>query len=766
MSEAFSKKIEPLRRTIEAGHRVSRQDALWLVEQADLVELGRLAGLRRERLYGRRTTYIRNLHINISNVCEGRCDFCAYRKDADDFGAFTMSPHEVWEYAETHAPEDVREFHIVGGLNPELIVADYVEILQGLKQRFPGVFLKAFTAVEIDYMARRAKKAPRHVLAELKDAGLQALTGGGAEIFAERVRKQICPDKISGEEYLSIHRQAHEMGITSTATMLFGHLEKREDRVDHLCRLRRLQDQTHGFTAFVPLVFHPENTNLDYLEKASARAILETIALSRLVLDNIPHIKAYWVSLGKKISRLALEWGADDLDGTVVRERIHDSAGAESGDGMSAEEMRAMIRDGGWEPVERGADWKNLPEANSARPVRSADKTEELLDAVAAGEHRLSAEEADWLLVRAPLLDLARAAHRMRMRLHPEPLVTYNVDRNINTTNACVSLCEFCAFAVKHKSADAWRIGREEIARKIEELYKVYDEIAGKKADGPRNPKPQILLQGGLDPQLRLDYYTDLFQWMRERWPDLHIHALSPPEIHFLAEQAGISWGQCIKRLHAAGLDSIPGGGAEILADRVRKRVSPHKCHVADWIGIMRVAHHEGLRTTATMVIGLGEFPRERIEHLERIRALQDETQGFTAFIPWTFQPMHTPIHEKIATTSHQPSAETGNRHSVRIPVMEQYGASCVAYLRILAVARLFLDNVENLQASWLTQGSAIAQMALLFGANDMGSTMLEENVVAAAGRRFRLGPDQIEALILDLDLEPARRDFFYSIKV
>jgi cyclic dehypoxanthinyl futalosine synthase len=270
-------------------------------------------------------------------------------------------------------------------------------------------------------------------------------------------------------------------------------------------------------------------------------------------------------------------------------------------------------------------------------------------------------------------------------------------------------------------------------------------------------------MQGGLSPELDLAWYEDLFRWMRGRWPDLHVHALSPPEIHHLAQEAGVGWRQVIVRLREAGLDSIPGGGAEILSSRLRRAISPRKCDVADWIGVMRAAHEEGLRTTATMVIGLGETLAERVEHLERLRLLQDETGGFTAFIVWTFQPRNTALGRKRENAGHylpdrsDPSDRSDSPDRVLNP------GAC-EYLRTLAVARLYLDNFENLQASWVTQGRDIAQLALLFGANDLGSTMLEENVVAAAGARFRLSARDLENLTLDLGLKPARRDFYYRV--
>jgi aminodeoxyfutalosine synthase len=759
---------------VASGCRVSAEDAVELARSVNLIELGALAHARRLALHDSRAYFVSNLHINLTNICVNRCGFCAYRKDKDSPGAYVMSPEEVWRHAETRAPRRVAEFHIVSGLNPELRLADLETILKGLRERWPNAALKAFTAVEIDFIARNEGLDPAAVLTRLKAAGLQSLTGGGAEIFSPRARRLLCPEKLDAEGWLATHRLAHGLGLSSTATMLFGHVESLEERVDHLVRLRALQDETRGFSAFVPLVFHPENTQLSGLPRATGRLVLETVALARLLLDNIPHIKAYWVSLGQKTAQLALHWGADDLDGTVVREQIHDSAGAQSAAGLTGEALRRLIRDAGFHPVERDGFYRPIHEAPAhkakpagSRPADHSDReTRKLLDEVAAGERRLNAAEADWLLARAELHDLARAAHAMRKRLHPEPAVTYNVDRNINTSNGCESLCEFCAFARPVNSPQVWRATREEIAEKIDELYQVGDRLAGRTAsdETPRRPKPQVLMQGGLDPALDIRWYLELFRWMRERWPDLHIHALSPPEIRHLAERAGVGWSQAIRLLREAGLDSIPGGGAEILCDRVRRLVSPNKCDTADWIGVMRVAHHEGLRSTATMVIGLGEFLRERIEHLERLRALQDETGGFTAFIPWTFQASNTPLLRKSEEAARsQANQGPGPSGQTRIPVEERFGASGIEYLRLLAVSRLFLDNIPNLQASWVTQGAEIAQTALLFGANDLGGAMLEENVVAAAGTRFRLSVPQLESLITDLGMRPTRRDYYYN---
>jgi cyclic dehypoxanthinyl futalosine synthase len=347
----------------------------------------------------------------------------------------------------------------------------------------------------------------------------------------------------------------------------------------------------------------------------------------------------------------------------------------------------------------------------------------DLLDRAAAGE-RLSEAGALALLESPDLTALGAAADRARWRLHPEPAVTYNVDLNLNYTNVCVTGCGFCAFSRPPGHPEAYVRSREELRERIGMLLR---------AGGS-----QVLLQGGHHPDLPLAWYEDLLRWLKSEFR-LHLHAFSPPEIVHVARIAGIPVADVIRRLRAAGLDSIPGGGAEILADRPRRLLSPRKCTADAWVDVMREAHRQGLRTTATMMFGHVETAAERVEHLRRIRDLQDETGGFTAFIPWTFQSPHTPMGDG------RPMAG---------------GAE---YLKMLAVGRLFLDNIPNLQASWLTQGPKIAQLALRFGANDVGGTILEENVVGAAGCGAILPREEIERIIADLGLVPRRRNFFYE---
>ncbi|MDR1857574.1 MAG: dehypoxanthine futalosine cyclase [Desulfovibrio sp.] len=338
---------------------------------------------------------------------------------------------------------------------------------------------------------------------------------------------------------------------------------------------------------------------------------------------------------------------------------------------------------------------------------------------------RLDRKQAERLYLHASLHTLARLAHTVRLRLHPDPVVTFVGDRNVNYSNVCVCGCRFCAFFRPPGSPEAYVISREEMAEKVEETLR----LGG----------TQLLLQGGHHPDLPLEWYEDLLRWLRANWPGLHIHAFSPPEVHFWSQRFGLTVREVLRRLKAAGLDSLPGGGAEILSNEERRRVSPNKCTADEWLEVMEIAHGLGMRTTATMMFGHGEAPGRRLDHLFAIRDLQDRTGGFTAFIPWTFQPDNTAIRD------------------VRpLPAP--------AYLRLLAVGRLVLDNFPNIQASWVTMGPEVAQLALFHGANDFGSLMIEENVVAAAGVCHRMTRDQILAVIRACGFTPAQRTMDYAI--
>ncbi|MGH9404809.1 MAG: aminofutalosine synthase MqnE [Terriglobia bacterium] len=348
--------LKPIAEKVYAGERLSLDDGVALFRSNDLLTIGELAHHVRRKLHGRRTYFNVNRHINPTNVCVASCRLCAFGRKADVPGAYTMSLGDAFRTAGQGWTEAITEFHIVGGLHPDLPFQYYVDLIAGLKQRFPSVHLKAFTAVEIGYYSQQAKLSYREILATLKDAGLGSISGGGAEIFAPATRRRICDHKIGAHAWLKVHRTAHELGLHSTATMLYGHVESCEDRVDHLLQLRGLQDQTRGFMTFIPLKFHAENTELgkdiDYRD-TTGFTDLKAIAVSRLLLDNFPHVKAYWIMLTPRVAQVALRFGADDIDGTVVEEKIYHDAGAKTPQVMTRHQLVRLITEAGLEPCER-----------------------------------------------------------------------------------------------------------------------------------------------------------------------------------------------------------------------------------------------------------------------------------------------------------------------------------------------------------------------------------------------------------------------------
>jgi aminodeoxyfutalosine synthase len=354
---------------VEAGERLSYDDGVAMFRSSDILALGYMANLVRERMHGDVTYFNVNRHINPTDVCVAACRLCAFGKRAKDPTAYTMSLEQVWEVAGKGYAEAVTEFHIVGGLHPELSLDWFCTMIAGLKERYPGVHLKAFTMVEIAYLAKRARISIRETLERLKAAGIDSMPGGGAEVFSERVRRIICDHKIDGDEWLETARIAHEIGLKSNCTMLYGHLETAEDRADHLVKLRNLQDETHGFVTFIPLAFHPANTALAHLPTTSGFDDIKQIAVSRLMLDNIPHIKAYWIMMTPGVAQIAQRFGANDIDGTVVEEKIYHDAGATTAQHLRRQDLLRLIREAGREPVERDTAYRPVERTESAFTV-------------------------------------------------------------------------------------------------------------------------------------------------------------------------------------------------------------------------------------------------------------------------------------------------------------------------------------------------------------------------------------------------------------
>lgn len=365
-----------IREKVLAGQRLSAEEGEFLYASDDLLQVGELANIVRERLNGNNCYYNVNTHLNPTNVCVYKCIFCAFRSDLKDPRGYVMSDDQIRDRAAEAHGRGVTEMHIVGGLHHRKDFDWYKNILRVIHESFPSIHLKAYTAVEIDWFKRITGMSYRRVLEELKEVGLGSLPGGGAEIFHPDVRDEICEHKADTDNWLNIHREAHQLGLRSNATMLYGHIENAHHRIDHMLRLRELQDETGGFQTFIPLAFHPDNTKMSHIPKPSIMQDLKTMAVSRLMLDNFDHIKAYWIMLGVGTAQLSLAFGADDLDGTVVHELIYHDAGAETPEVMTVADLRRLIEEAGRRPVERDTLYREV--------LREGDNSWQLGEKIAA----------------------------------------------------------------------------------------------------------------------------------------------------------------------------------------------------------------------------------------------------------------------------------------------------------------------------------------------------------------------------------------------
>ena len=756
-----------------AGERLSFNDGLRLLRCPNLTAVGALANLVRERLNGNAAYWVRNRHINYTNICTKQCKFCGFYAKPDGPNPYVLTPEDVHRKL-SELPEPPTEIHIVGGVNPSLPYSYYLDLLKAAKDACPSAHIKAFTMVELDQIVRAARAPIQDVLQQLKSAGLSSMPGGGAEVMSERLHTQLFSRKIGPTEWLSLSKEAHLAGIPTNATILYGHLETDEERIQHLIRLRDLQDETGGFLAFVPLAFDPSHTELAHLPRPTGYLDLRMVAVSRLMLDNIRHIKSFWVMVSPAVAQVSLRYGADDIDGTVVEYEITDIEGKGKKQSLTKKQLLQLIHEAGRVPVERDALYNpinpspkpdasppeaarqsNQPRSASANCFVVPDPLARIAEKVFSGK-RLSYEDGVALITCPDLTFLSLLADHVRWRKHPEPIVTFTIGRNINYTNICCAQCRFCAFHRKPGDPEGYVLTTDELLAKIDELVKA----------GGR----EVLLQGGLNPYLKIDYFENLFRTIKQHY-DVDLHALSSSEINHLARISGLSVEETLVRLRSAGLDTIPGA-AEMLVDEVRRQISPGKETTQEWLNLMRTAHKLGIRTTATMMYGSLDTPPQRIEHLLRVRELQDETGGFTAFIPWNFQPDGTRLQEVL--TNQQGLIERQN--FLQEVLTNQQGlierqnflsvnkTSSFEYLRTVAVSRLMLDNIDNIQASWVTQGPKIAQISLRYGVNDFGSTMMEENVVRAAGTRFLMPIEEIRRLIIDAGYTPRIRDTLYRL--
>jgi len=366
--DSFPEDLQVLADKISRDERLDADDALLCFSTPHLLHLGRLANHVRRQLHGDIAYFNLNRHINPTNICvyTYNCKFCSFAALPDEDHAWQMSHEEVYQHAADQGGHEVTEFHIVGGLHPELSLDWYLEMLSGLQERFPQAHLKAFTAIEVGWFAKLEKLSIEEVLIRLRDAGLGSLPGGGAEIFHSEVREIICDGKLDADEWIEVHRTAHRLGIPSNCTMLYGHVEKPEHRVDHLLRLRQLQDETGGFNAFIPLAYHPENNYMGLEYHTTGSEDLRHIATARLVLDNIAHIKAYWIMITPKLAQVALSFGADDIDGTVVEETIYHMAGSETREYLTRTELERIVTEAGFVPVERDTLYNPIDEPAAA----------------------------------------------------------------------------------------------------------------------------------------------------------------------------------------------------------------------------------------------------------------------------------------------------------------------------------------------------------------------------------------------------------------
>ncbi len=738
--------------------RISTDEAMDLLTGAATAELVGRADEIRRRLHGRRTHFVHSLNINPTNVCENRCELCAFWREPDAEGAYVMTLDQARQRMVEALGWELTDLHIVGGLTPSLDLSFYESFMRMAREILPAVRVQGMTAVEIQYLANQAHLSVTVTLSRLKDAGMGTLSGGGAEIFAPAVRGRICGNKISAEQWLAVHEQAHALGLPTNATMLYGHIESPADIIDHLARLRDLQDRTGGFRAFIPLPFHVSGTRLPVERGPGGHTVTRVVALARIFLDNFPHVRVLANYTDLKLLGVLTHAGVDDIGGTSLAERIARAAGAPPTHAfVSTEEMTAFLEDLGLEPVLthsaygaiaacglRIADFpqasqldqgssilplkdKNLPKHASQGASMAALTTgvsalaAEAMELAEAGR-RISAEQAAALHDEAPLHTLALAAHRLRQRRLPGNRVTFVLDRNINITNICQVGCRFCAFHVEPGSKKGYVLSIDQIVDKVIEAVEL--------------GATQVLLQGGLNPDLDLGFYERMLSSIKAR-ASVCLHSLSPAEVQYLSQTSGLGLAETIERLRSAGLDSLPGGGAEILVDDIRRRVSPRKISANDWFAVMAAAQEMGMRTTATMVYGLGETTAQRIEHMIRVRDLQDRTGGFTAFIPWSLQTNRTEL-------SYRP--QTG-----------------VDYLRVVAIARLVLDNVPHIQAGWVTEGPDVAQLALACGADDFGGILMEERVVRATGVSYTVTTDEVISLIRETGMTPVQRTTQYE---
>ena len=708
--------------------RITDDEALNMLERMPTAELmARANEIQRER-HGNKVYYVHSHNLNPTNLCVVKCKLCSFYRDENAPDAYVTSLEDARKELKKAQGHNLTDLHIVGGMIPELDIQYYEDLFSLSREMLPGVLLQGMTAVEIHWIAGNAGISVKECLERLTAKGFGSISGGGAELFHPDIRKKIATTKILSQHWLDVHREAHSQGIPTNATMLFGHIEKNEHLIHHLSKLRDLQDETNGFKAVIPLPFQANGKALGVKYTPTGDRQIRVAALSRIYCDNFPHVRMLVNYMDRKLLGVLTHSGVDDIGGTSLNERIAKEGGApQSQKFFTAQEMEDFLINHGHLPVLTNSIYDQLegqPDVNKrpAMPTLST-RWKPILDRVEKGE-RIGAEDATILMDEAPFQELGRVAAMKRQVQVPGNIATYVFDKNLNTTNVCVVDCKFCAFYTNPENKRGYTRTPEQI---LEEAKKAADAGA-----------TQILIQGGLNPDLKLDYYEKCLSLIRDN-VDIWIHSLSPTEIEYIAAEENITIKECLIRLQAAGLQSLPGGGAEMLVDDIRKKISPKKTRSQAWLDLHDDAHSIGMKTTATMVYGFGETGAQRVEHLIKIRDQQDKTGGFTAFIPWSFSPNKTKLD--------CPRLMNGTD-----------------YLRMVAMARIILDNIAHLQAGWVTEGPDVSQVALQFGADDYGGVLMTEEVVSATGLEYGVTEDQVINMIREAGYTPAQRTTQYDM--
>ena len=708
--------------------RITDDEALNMLERMPTAELmARANEIQRER-HGNKVYYVHSHNLNPTNLCVVKCKLCSFYRDENAPDAYVTSLEDARKELKKAQGHNLTDLHIVGGMIPELDIQYYEDLFSLSREMLPGVLLQGMTAVEIHWIAGNAGISVKECLKRLTAKGFGSISGGGAELFHPDIRKKIATTKILSQHWLDVHREAHSQGIPTNATMLFGHIEKNEHLIHHLSKLRDLQDETNGFKAVIPLPFQANGKALGVKYTPTGDRQIRVAALSRIYCDNFPHVRMLVNYMDRKLLGVLTHSGVDDIGGTSLNERIAKEGGApQSQKFFTAQEMEDFLINHGHLPVLTNSIYDQLegqPDVNKrpAMPTLST-RWKPILDRVEKGE-RIGAEDATILMDEAPFQELGRVAAKKRQVQVPGNIATYVFDKNLNTTNVCVVDCKFCAFYTNPENKRGYTRTPEQI---LEEAKKAADAGA-----------TQILIQGGLNPDLKLDYYEKCLSLIRDN-VDIWIHSLSPTEIEYIAAEENITIKECLIRLQAAGLQSLPGGGAEMLVDDIRKKISPKKTRSQAWLDLHDDAHSIGMKTTATMVYGFGETGAQRVEHLIKIRDQQDKTGGFTAFIPWSFSPNKTKLD--------CPRLMNGTD-----------------YLRMVAMARIILDNIAHLQAGWVTEGPDVSQVALQFGADDYGGVLMTEEVVSATGLEYGVTEDQVINMIREAGYTPAQRTTQYDM--